>query len=168
MVVISQRWNTFTKDPAAIMLTTTIKAAPKASRFNHLKAILESRRSELVHELRDRIRAVRSDGNLHRDVLDDAEGFEVDIQDDIGFALIQLKTETLAQIDTALRRLDEGHYGNCFDCGDEIAEARLRALSFAVRCRDCEQGREAARERERHMGQHRGLPPSSLIWVARH
>lgn len=148
------------------MLTTTVNAAPKASRFNHLKAILESRRSELVHELRDKIRAVRSDGNSHRDVLDDAEGSEVDIQDDIGFALMQLKTETLTQIGTALRRLEEGDYGNCFECGDEIAEARLRALPFAVRCRDCEQGRETARERERFMGLRRGSRPSSLTWGA--
>ena len=146
------------KDPACIMMTTTFKAAPTASRFHHLKAILESRRSELVHELRDKIRAVRSDGTLHRDVLDDAEDSEVDIQDDIEFALIQLKTETLTQIDTALRRLEEGHYGNCFDCGDEIAEARLRALPFAVRCRDCEQNREGAHERERFMGQRHGSP----------
>jgi DnaK suppressor protein len=134
------------------MLTTTIKAVPKASRFSDLKTILKSRRSELVRELQAKIRAVRSDGITHRDVLDDAEGSEVDIQDDIGFALIQLKTETLNKIDTALRRLEEGNYGDCFECGDEIAEARLRALPFAVRCRDCEQSREAADERERFMG----------------
>lgn len=140
------------------MLTTMIKAAPKASRFNHLKTILESRRSELAHELREKIRAVRSDGNSHRDVLDDAEGSDLDIQDEIGFALIQLTTETLTQIDTALRQLEEGHYGNCFECGSEIGEARLRALPFAVRCRDCEQSREAADERERFMGQRRGSP----------
>lgn len=140
------------------MRTTTIKAASKASRFNHLKAILESRRSELAHELREKIRTVRSDGHSHRDVLDAAEGSEGDIQDDIGFALIQLKTDTLTQIDTALSRLEEGHYGNCFECGAEIAEARLRALPFAVRCRDCEQSREAADERERFMRQRRGSP----------
>jgi DnaK suppressor protein len=140
------------------MLTTTIKAASTASRFNDLKIILEERRSELVHELQDKIRAARSDGNSHRDVLDDLEGSEVDIQDDIGFALMQLKTKTLTQIDTALRRLEKGHYGNCFECGDEIAEARLRALPFAVRCWNCEQGREAAHERERFMGQRRGSP----------
>lgn len=138
------------------MLTTTIKAAPKASRVNPLKAILESRRSELVHELRDKIRAVRSDGQ-HRDVLDDAEGSDVGTQEDIGFALIQLKTETLTQIDTALRRLEEGDYGNCFDCGDAIAEVRLRALPFAVRCKACEQNREAADERERSIGQRRAV-----------
>ena len=140
------------------MRTTTIWVASKASRFDHLKAILESRRSELAHELRDKIRAVRSDGHSHRDVLDDAEGSEGDIQDDIEFALIQLKTETLTQIDTALSRLEEGDYGNCFECGTEIAEARLRALPFAVRCTDCEHKREAADERERLMRQRRGSP----------
>jgi DnaK suppressor protein len=46
-------------------------------------------------------------------------------------------------------------YGDCFECGDEIAEARLRALPFAVRCRECEQSREAADEHERFMGQRR-------------
>jgi DnaK suppressor protein len=140
------------------MRTTTIKTATKTRRFNQLKAILERRRSELAHELQEKIRTARSDGITLRDVLDDAEGSEVDIQDDIGFALIQLKTETLTQIDTALRRLEGGHYGHCFECGDEIAEARLRALPFAVRCRDCEQRREAADERERFMGQRRGSP----------
>jgi DnaK suppressor protein len=140
------------------MSTTTIKTVPKESRINHLKTILESRRSELVHELQDKIRAARSDGITDRDVLDDAESSELDIQGDIGFALIELKTETLNQIDAALRRLEEGNYGDCFECGDEIAEARLRALPFAVRCRDCEQSREAANERERFMGQRRGSP----------
>jgi hypothetical protein len=89
------------------MLPTAIPAAPKASRFSDLKTILEDRRCELMRDLQDKIRAVRSDGHSHRDVIDDAEGSEVDIQDDIGFALMQLKTETLSQIDTALRRLEE-------------------------------------------------------------
>ena len=137
------------------MSTTTINAAPRVSRFNDLKAILESRRSEIVRELHDKIRAVRSDGIADRDVLEDAERSELDLQDDIGFALIQLKTEMLNQIDAALRRLDEGKYGDCFECGAEIAKARLRALPFAVRCRDCEQSREASDERQRFAGPRR-------------
>jgi DnaK suppressor protein len=167
LAVIPRRWTcspratreggtTFNKDRATIMRTTRIKIAPTARRFSHLKAMLERRRSELAHELRDRIRAVRSDGHAHRDVLDDAEGVDVDIQEDIGFAVIQLKTDTLTQIDAALRRLEDGHYGNCFECGGDIGEARLRALPFAVRCRSCEQSREAAGQRERFLGQRRG------------
>ena len=140
------------------MFTTTIKAVPQARRSNDLKTILESRRSELVRELQDRIRAARIDGITERDVLDDAESSELDIQDDIGFALMQLKAETLTKIDAALRRLEEGNYGNCFECGAEIAQARLRALPFAARCKDCEQSREAANERERFMGQRAGSP----------
>jgi len=60
-----------------------------------------------------------------------------------------MKSETLDQIEAALRRLEEGTYGDCVECGVEIAEARLRALPFAVRCKDCESAREAAEGRER-------------------
>jgi len=139
------------------MSMTTIDAFPKASRINDLKTMLESQRREVVHELQEKIRAARSDGITDRDVLDDAESSELDIQDEIGFALIQLKMEMLKQIDAALRRLEDGSYGDCFECGAEIAQARLQALPFAVRCRDCEQSREAD-ERERFIGQRRSSP----------
>ena len=131
------------------MLTKTRKTVAKPRRLDDVKTVLESRRAELAHEVQGRIRDVRTDGIGERDVLDAAESSEVDIQDDIGFALIQLKTETLKKIDSALRRIDEGDYGDCFECGSEIAEARLRALPFAVRCRDCEAVREATDRRER-------------------
>jgi DnaK suppressor protein len=55
-----------------------------------------------------------------------------------------------------LARLEEGRYGLCFECGDEISEARLRALPFAVRCKDCEEAREIAAQRERTLAQRRG------------
>ena len=102
-----------------------------------------------------------TDFTNERQVLDQGESSEVDIQDEIEFALIQMKAETLNKIDAALRRLEEGTYGDCFECGDEIAEARLRALPFAVRCRDCEEARETAEQRER-MAQRRG---SSALFV---
>ena len=82
-------------------------------------------------------------------VVDAVETSEADIQEDIEFALIQMKAETLQRINEALDRLDEGTYGRCFECGDEISEARLRALPFAVRCKDCEEAREVAANRER-------------------
>jgi len=59
---------------------------------------------------------------------------------DIEFAPIQMKAETLDQINQALSRLDEGAYGYCLECGEEIPERRLRALPFAIRCKDCEGG----------------------------
>ena len=136
------------------MATTTKSAkaaAAKTSRYNELKQMLEDRRRELMTEVQGRMRDVRADGNKDRDVLDQGESSEVDIQDDIEFALIQMKSETLNKINEALRRLEEGTYGNCFECDEEIAEARLRALPFAVRCKDCEEARENAELRERSL-----------------
>jgi DnaK suppressor protein len=146
-----------------MMATTTTKAAQKESRNIELTKMLEGRRRTLWDEVQGKIRDGRRDSTKEREVLDEAESSEVDIQDEIEFALLQLKAETLHKIDVALRRLDEGTYGQCFECGDQIAETRLRALPFAVRCRDCEEAREAAQWRER-MRQRRG---SSALFVDR-
>ena len=136
--------------------TRTRKVSAKTSRYNELKQMLEDRRLALMSEVQGRIRDVRSDGSKDREVFDQGESSEVDIQDDIEFALIQMKSETLNKIDEALGRLVEATYGNCFECGEEIAEARLRALPFAVRCKDCEEARETAEQRERTLAQKRG------------
>jgi DnaK suppressor protein len=116
--------------------------------------MLEDRRRQLVYEVQGKIRVGRRDYTNERGVLDEGEISEVDIQEDIEFALIQMKAETLNKIDAALRRIGEGTYGECFECAQKIPEARLRALPFAVRCRDCEEVREAAELRE-HMTQRR-------------
>jgi len=131
------------------MATTTRTKGAAKNRYNELRKMLEDRRRELLNEVQGRIRDVRLEGNKDRDVLDQGESSEVDIQEDIEFALIQMKSETLTKIDAALRRLEDGTYGDCFECGDQISEARLRALPFAVRCKDCEEARETAERRER-------------------
>jgi len=143
------------------MATTTKTKGAAKNRYNELKKMLEDRRRELLSEVQGRMRDVRSEGNKDRDVLDQGESSEVDIQEDIEFALIQMKSETLTKIDAALRRLEEGTYGDCFECGDQISEARLRALPFAVRCKDCEEAREVAEQRERQMAARRST--SSLF-----
>ena len=133
--------------------TTKIRVVARRSRYNELKTMLENRRRQLVHEVQTRIRDARTDGAFDRGVLDEGESSEVDVQDEIGFALIQMKTETLNKIDGALRRLEEGTYGDCFECGEKIAEPRLWALPFAVRCKEC----EAANEQRAHRAPSRFL-----------
>jgi DnaK suppressor protein len=132
-------------------------------RYSELKRILEERRREIMDQVQEKIRDVRSEGanNPSAGVLDAAESSEADIQDDIEFALIQMKAETLNKIEEALRRLEDGTFGYCFECGEEISERRLRALPFAVRCKECEEARETAQQRERLMSQRRGA--SSLF-----
>ena len=126
-------------------------------RYLELKRILEDRRREILSEVQEKMRDVRAEGAFGeaQGVLDAAESSEADIQDDIEFALIQMKSETLHKIEEALFRLDEGTFGYCFECGDEISEHRLRALPFAVRCKDCEEQREIAEQRQRQATQRR-------------
>jgi DnaK suppressor protein len=129
-----------------------------SSRYDELRGILEERRREIMSEVQGRMRDVRAEGagSTVQGVLDAAESSELDIQDEIEFALIQMKAETLNKIDEALRRLEEATYGDCFECGEEISEKRLRALPFAVRCKDCEEAREVKLRRDRLMAQRRG------------
>jgi DnaK suppressor protein len=119
----------------------------RGQRYEELRTILEDRRREIQSEVQTRMKDVRADQGLG--VVDDVETSESDIQDEIEFALIQMKAETLHRINEALERLEEGTYGRCFECGEEIEPRRLRALPFAVRCKDCEEAREIAAQRER-------------------
>ena len=146
--------------------TAATVAAPEASstRYSDLKQMLDDRRREIHAEVQGKMRGVREEGTWGgklNEFFDAVESSEAEIQDEIEFALIQMKSETLNKINDALTRLEQGDYGNCFDCGAEIAEKRLRALPFAVRCKDCEQARENAENRERQLQSRRGT--SSLF-----
>ena len=126
-------------------------------RYDELRRILQERRREILSEVHEKMRDARSEGGApSHTVVDAAETSEADIQDDIEFALIQMKAETLSKIEEALGRLEDGTFGYCFECGEEIAEQRLRALPFAVRCKDCEEAREVAEQRQRLLAQRRG------------
>ena len=137
-----------------------VKIDMDRGRYEDLKEMLENRKRQILNEVQEKIRDVRIENNSGKlaHVLDSGESSEADIQEDIEFALIQMKAETLSKIDEALGRLEEGAYGNCFECGSEISEQRLRALPFAVRCKDCEEAREVAERRERQLAARRGAP----------
>ena len=137
--------------------TQVATEAPSGARYEELKKMLVDRQREIMNEVQGKIRDVRAEAaDKDHEVLDPGETSEVDIQEDIEFALIQMKAETLNKINEALARLEEGSYGHCFECGEEIAEKRLRALPFAVRCKECEEAREVAEQRARQLAARRG------------
>ncbi len=135
-------------------------------RYAELKRMLEEHRIEIVGEVQHKIRDVRDgDAAMSRQgVRDEADSSQAEIQNDIEFALLQMKAETLKKIGIALARLDEGRFGDCHECGAEIAKPRLRALPFAVRCTSCEAVHEVERQREHVFASSRGvaLAPSRI------
>ena len=50
--------------------------------------------------------------------------------------------QRLSRVETALRRMEEGEYGDCRECGESIALARLEAQPEAPLCVQCQELRE--------------------------
>jgi len=110
--------------------------AARQERHETLKRMLEERRQEIV----DKLRTLRETTPAQRlDVQDAEEQAVTDFAKDMEFALVQMKSDTLGLIDESLRRLDDGTYGECAECGTDIPAARLSALPFAVLCVNCQE-----------------------------
>jgi DnaK suppressor protein len=116
-------------------------------RYLLLKAMLRQRR----REVQDKLRSLRETLPVEASVVRDAEEQSVDdFVTEVDMALMQMKSETLSKIDQAIARLEDGTYGICQECDEEISAARLKALPFAPLCRTCQEDAEstvrAARE----------------------
>jgi len=97
-----------------------------------IKKQLEQRLSDLgarVEEIEDDLRTPRSAS--WEDRATEIEG------DEVLDALEGSAVGEIADIRAALRRIDEGTYGICARCGEDIAEKRLEALPYATECIDC-------------------------------
>jgi DnaK suppressor protein len=91
------------------------------------------------------------------------ENSDDDARQGLDLTLLEMRASTLTAIDNAIGRLDAGKYGFCFECDGPIAERRLRALPFAVRCRECEEARGGAPGRPRPNLARRGRPPGDPV-----
>ena len=61
---------------------------------------------------------------------------------DLELALDARETAELAAVDVALKRIEDGVYGQCADCGVGIPAPRLHAAPEAARCIACQDKRE--------------------------
>lgn len=57
---------------------------------------------------------------------------------EINLLLGDRERKKLEQVDDALQRLDAGEYGECEECGGEIASGRLEAMPFSRLCVTCQ------------------------------
>ena len=50
--------------------------------------------------------------------------------------------QILYEIDDALKRIEDGNYGICTDCGKLVSRKRLKAIPYTQLCLKCQQARE--------------------------
>jgi DnaK suppressor protein len=93
---------------------------------------LEQRREELLrdmgrHQMQGRDIEIEQDGDRG----DRAAG---ELVQDVEFGAAENQQMILRQVEEALRQIEEGEYGVCQVCGEEIEADRLNAVPWATRC----------------------------------
>src|SRR5918993_1562481 len=82
---------------AKLKKKVTVAEAPTAERYEELKRMLIERQREIMNEVQGKIRDVRAEGaDKDHEVLDPGETSEVDIQEDIEFALIPRRADDVS------------------------------------------------------------------------
>lgn len=66
-----------------------------------------------------------------------AETATATLDREIDYTLEENSEHVLAAIDAALKRIEDGTFGTCVNCGKPIAEERLAAIPWATHCIDC-------------------------------
>ena len=97
-------------------------------RLEEYQASIVERREKLVRHVHHR------DEPLPQDFAEQAVEME---NDETMRALEDELSEQARDVESALRRLEEGNYGICASCGEDIAEQRLEALPATPLCFDC-------------------------------
>lgn len=97
----------------------------RKSRFEAQLAELEARLQRIAADLSEPLSA-------------DSSEQAVEKEDDAGLeAQAALVSQEIASVKRALARIEDGTYGICVHCGEDIAPARLDARPEAALCIDC-------------------------------
>jgi RNA polymerase-binding transcription factor DksA len=99
---------------------------------SHYKSVLEARLAELDARLH------KIDADLDQPAAKDFEDAATDAEnDEVLEGLGASGMQEARMIRAALDRIEQGTFGECANCGNEISEARLDAIPYAAVCRDC-------------------------------
>lgn len=145
-----------TRTTTATPIAVAVRLRGGQARQQTLQAMLHEREREMRATLQRRLLLLPQEAL--DDGLDDTEHAEAEIQEHIAVAVLQMKGDALQRVREALDRLEAGDYGFCDDCGLEIAEQRLQALPFALRCTACEASHEQSEARQRRFGSRLSSP----------
>lgn len=105
-------------------------------RIDEIKSILLKMKEDTLKEIN---KAMLSGSNAPTgepsgDIYDQASS---ERDRELGLLLNDREREKLRSIDEAILRIDEGEYGVCEECGEEIPIGRLKVLPFARYCVKC-------------------------------
>jgi len=110
------------------------------------RQLLNDRLQALLEDAGNAIGELTGERETHADAVDIAAA---ESNRDFTLRLQDRDRRLIQKIRMALRRLDEGDYGICISCGEDISERRLMARPVATHCIDC---KTEAEQMERRSG----------------
>jgi DnaK suppressor protein len=123
-------------------MTTPVKNEMKKNKFENTRRKLLEMQQNIIRESKVEINQMLNKGDKYNGLSDDGDLADVAITDSLQATNLNRHRATLRAIEEALLRIDEGTYGTCEDCGEEIAVGRLNAVPFALRCVECQEIQE--------------------------
>jgi DnaK suppressor protein len=76
------------------------------------------------------------------DRFDEIDQASTDIEQSMRMRLVNRETLYIKKLDEAMRRIEEGTFGECSDCGEDIELRRLQARPTATLCVGCKEEQE--------------------------
>jgi DnaK suppressor protein len=119
-------------------------------RAEYEEETMEGIRKRLEQDLRSAVGRLRQVGGAtaledllgprgeHWAYADEVDEIQANERREVSFATRELLVDRVNRITAALERLDEGEYGTCVECGENIAPARLRAMPEVMTCVRCQ------------------------------
>ena len=112
-----------------------------AERTEFFRKLLNERLEALLHEAGANIGRLTNERETLADTLDIAAS---ESTRDFSLRLQDRERRLVGKLRQALSRLDDGEYGICIACGEDISEKRLMARPVATHCIDCKTEAETA------------------------
>lgn len=113
----------------------------RKAELKKFKSLLEKKRDELVTTTtRKAAHWENMESTRHGDFVDQASD---DNEVHVNLRLRQTDAKLLRAIEAALLRIDNGSYGVCTNCENEISVARLKAVPWTSLCIACKEKKTA-------------------------
>jgi DnaK suppressor protein len=101
--------------------------------LNRFRQILEEKQAELAKVLRKR------EGIAIEKAADALDEVQFAAERELAIRNLDRESQLYRQVRAALRRIDEGTFGVCVHCDEEISPKRLQAVPWAAYCLKCQE-----------------------------
>jgi len=119
-----------------------VKHKEKVDTFEVVRKKLTGMRQDIIREAKAEVDQILNEEDRYNGVSDDGDFADVASRDAMQASKLTRHRSQLRVIEEALRKINEGTYGICDDCGEKIPAGRLNVMPFALRCVDCQERHE--------------------------